>query len=335
MIKKILAIFTRDLRVNLKDFLTLYIIVVPLIFGLLINIFTPGINDTTIKIALLEGENSGQENYFRRFSHVELLEDIEGIESRVMERDHIVGIVREGEDYYIIAQGNEPKQVIDFAKTLNSFYALGLDVEDSNTNIVEMGRSIPPLKKTMVNTSILFISILGGMLIAMNIVEEKVDNTISAINLTTISKNQYILGKSAIGVIFSIFGSLVLLLITGFRDVNFFQLITIVFVTTILSILIGFLQGLNNKDIIGAAGSIKLLFIPLMAAVVTIELLGEKWQKFFYWNPFYFAYRGNGLVLGKGGTWTEILINAALVLMISLLVYIALIPRIKKGLERS
>lgn len=333
MFKKIWTIFRRDLKVNLKDFVSLYILVIPIILAIGINIFTPGINDTTVNLALIEGKNEEQVEYFKEFANVELLEDEEEIEERVEGRDSIIGVIPEGEGYYLMAQGNEDESTLEYAKLLNSLYQLDIGMEDSNGKLIEFGRSIPPLKKTLVNSSILLVSILGGMLIALNIVEEKVDNTISAINLTPTSRRTFVLGKSVIGVLLAVLGAIALVFITGLGGINLLQLILILFVTSLLSVLVGFIQGLNNEDVISAAASIKLLFLPMIAGVLAIELLGDKWQKFFYWNPFYWAYKGNDMVLSSTGTWGQILLYSGLVLLISGIVYIFLAPKIRKGLE--
>lgn len=333
MIKKIWAIFMRDLKVNMRDFISLYIIMVPLLFGIVINIFTPGINDTTVNLALLKGENPDQISYFKDFAKVELFDDVDDIKERVEKRDNIVGIIPKEDGYYIMTQGNEPDSVVEYAKMLNAFYQLGVKIEDTSAEIIEFGRDVPPLKKTLVNGSMLFISVLGGMLIALNIIEEKVDRTISAINLTPITRKSYILGKSIIGLLFSIFGSVAMLLITGFRDINLLQILVLIFVSSLLSMLVGFVQGINNDDVISAAGSMKLLFLPLIVSVVAIEILSDKWQKFFYWSPFYWAYKGNDLVLSQNASWQQILLYSAIVFSICAVVYVFLAPRIRKGLE--
>jgi ABC-type multidrug transport system permease subunit len=333
MLKRIWIIFTRDLKVNLKDFMSLYIMAVPILFAVLINIFTPGITDTTVSLALVAGQNESQVAYFEQFAKVELFDNVDDIKTRVEERDAMIGIIPENNGYYIMIQGDEPTGIVDYAKLLNSFYELDISLEDSNSQLVEFGRVVPPLKKILVNLSILFISILGGMLIALNIVEEKVDNTISAINLTPTSRIAFILGKSVVGVMLSVFGSVALVLITGFGSINMLQLLVVILVSSILSVLVGFIQGLTNKDIIGAAGSIKLLFLPLIAGVLAIEMLSDKWQKFFYWNPFYWAYKGNNLVLSQSGSWQEILFYSGIVLLLSGVVYAYLAPKIRKGLE--
>lgn len=333
MFKRIWTIFKRDLKVNSKDFISLYILVVPILFAVLINLFTPGINETTINLALIEGENEEQIEYLQQFAKVELFKDEAEVKQRVEKRDAMIGIIPKDNSYYLMTQGDEPEGIVDYARLLNSFYELDINMEDSNGELIELGRDIPPLKKILVNTSILFISILGGMLIALNIVEEKVDKTLSAINLTPTSRATFILGKSVMGIFLSIFGSIAIIFITGFRDVNILQLLLVVFVTSLLSILVGFIQGLTNKDIISAAGSIKLLFLPLIAGVLAIEMLGDKWQKFFYWNPFYWGYKGNDITLSQSGTWGQILIYSGIVLFLSTIVYIFLGPKIRKGLE--
>jgi len=333
MLNKIWIIFKRDLKVNSKDFISLYILVVPILFAVLINVFSPGINDTTVDLALIKGENTVQVEYLEQFAKIELFENTAEIKDRVEKRDAIIGIVPENDGYYLMTQGDEPEGVVDYAKLLTSFYELDMNVEDSTSEIIEFGRTVPPLKKILVNISILFISILAGMLIALNIVEEKVENTLSAINVTPTSRSTFILGKSVTGVAFTLFGSIALIMLTGFSEINLVQLLLILLVTSLLSIIVGFIQGVTNKDIMSAAGSIKLLFLPLIAGVLAIEMLGDKWQKFFYWNPFYWAYKGNDIILSQTGTWGKIFMYAGIVLLLSSIIYLLLAPKIRRGLK--
>ncbi|GEK91826.1 ABC transporter permease [Alkalibacterium kapii] len=333
MLKKIWTIFKRDLKVNVKDFISLYILIMPILFGVLINIFTPGINDTTVNLALLEGENKEQITYLKQFADIEVFESENEIRNRVEGRDSIIGIIPEDDAYYLLTQGNESEAVIDYAKLLNGLYESDINAKDTNAELIELGQTVPPLKKSLVNVAILFISILGGMLIALNMVEEKVDNTLSAINVTPTSRTTFILGKSVMGVLLTIFGTAAIILIIGFGGINILQMILIILVTSLLSVLVGFIQGVTNKDIISAAGSIKMLFLPLIAGVLAIEILTDKWQPFFYWDPFYWAYKGTDMILSESGTWTQILSYSGIVLVLCGIVYAVLAPRIRKGLE--
>lgn len=333
MLRKIWIIFMRDLKVNMRNFLTLYIILFPVIFAIGINLLTPSINETTVEIALIDNENIEMQEYLEDFAKVELFKDEDAVIYRVEKRDNIVGILPEGDGNYILSQGNEPQNIIDFAKMLKTFYELDAKVENTNATITEFGETVPPLKSMLVNITLIFISVLGGMLIALNIVEEKVDNTISAINVSPVSRNMFILGKSMIGITYAIFGSIAVLIITGFGNVNVGQVLVAIFACSLLSLMIGFIQGLKSDDVMTAAGSVKLLFLPLGAAIAAIELLSDKWQVLFYWIPFYWTYKGNNAVLSYDATWLQILLYTGIVVVLCGVVYLVLAPKIRKGLE--
>ena len=332
MLSKILSIFMRDIRVNIRDFIALYILLIPIIFAVGIQLLAPSVNDTTVRLALLESDDPAKAEYLEQFASVELFADMEALTARVEKRDHIVAILTEGDTSYILTQGNEPESVTDFAKMLNSFHALGLDVAETTAEFKSFGRTESPLKKMLVNISLLFVSVLTGMMISLNIVEEKMDNTISAINISPISRVGFILGKSMMGLFLAVYGSIALVWITGYGDVNFGQMLLAIFAVTLLSLVVGFIQGIANNDVMNAAAGMKMMFLPVGAAVAAVELLSDKWQILFYWVPFYWTYRGNDAILSYSATWPQIISYTAIVLALSGIVYYFLAPKIQKGL---
>ena len=333
MFKKIWTIFRRDVKVSIRDYFSVLLWVYPIALALVINIFVPSVNDTTVNLALIENQNPAQIAYLEQFAKVELFEDIESIERRVEKRDDILGIVPDGDKYYIMSQGDELEIMTDYAKMLNSFYEMNVQLEDTNAELIEFGVEESPLKKILANMVILMLSIMGGMLIALNIIEEKMDKTIRAVNVSPISRNGFIIGKSMVALSLSFIGALAILFITGFVDVNLGQMLLMVGASSIISLLIGFIQGINNDDIMSAAASIKILFMPLAASVAGIELLADKWHFLLYWSPFYWTYKGYDAVLSYNATWPQILLYTGMTLALSALVYIYLAPKIKKGLQ--
>ena len=333
MLKRIWTIFIRDLTVNMREFMTLFMMVIPLLLAVGINFLSPSINDTSVNLALIENENPEQADYFDDFAHIGLFGDVQRVEDRVMSRDDVVGILPKDNGYYIMTQGNEPESVLEYAKLLNVLYESDIRLEDAHSEIIEFGRTVPPLKKILVNTLLLMISMLAGMLIAMNILEEKVDQTVSAINVTPTSRRAFILGKGLTGMTVALFSSIACLLITGFYNINLGQAALVVFSTTILSLLIGFIQGLNSNDAMEAAGSVKLMFLPMAGSIAGYEFVTGNWQIFFYWSPFYWAYRANDMILSKSGSWPQLILYVGIILAICGLVYALLAPRIIKGLQ--
>jgi ABC-type multidrug transport system permease subunit len=332
MLRKIWTIFIRDLKVNTRDFLALYILLAPFIFGFGINALAPSVNDSTVNLAMLEIDDPGKVEYLEQYGKVELFQDLDALTARVEKRDNIIGILPEGEGSYILAQGNEPEDVTDFAKLLNSYHQLGLSVDQTTTEFESFGRTEPPLKKMLVNISLLFTAVLGGMMISINIVEEKMDNTISAVNVSPISRVGFILGKSMMGIFLAVYGSIALLWITGYGDVNVWQMMLAILGVTLLSLVVGFVEGVVNDDVMNAAAGIKMLFLPVAAAVAAVELLSDKWQILFYWVPFYWSYKGNEAILSYSATWTQVIGYTVIVLALSGVVYAFLAPKIKTGL---
>lgn len=333
MLKRIWFIFIRDIRINLREFMTIYMLVIPLILAVGINFLTPSINDTSVNLALVEGENQEQARYFDDFAHVELMAGREEVERRVGERDDVVGVLPDGGSYYILTQGNEAESVVEYAKLLNVLYESDIQLEDARSEIVEFGRTVPPVKKMLVNMLLLLITMLAGMLISINILEEKVDQTVAAINVTPTSRRAFIMGKGLTGIFVAIVSSIAVIFITGFYSVNLGQAALVVLAVTMISLIIGFLQGLNSDDFMEAAGSVKLLLLPLAGSIAGYEFVKGNWQIFFYWSPFYWAYRANDMILSQSGTWLQLILYVVIIAAICSIIYALLAPRIIKGLQ--
>jgi len=335
MLKKTLTIFGRDLNVSYRDFMSLFMIFIPIILAIAVNFFAPGIEDTTVNLAFIEGENKEAVAYLEDFAKITVYDDYEALEKRVLKRDNILGIVGEGEDAYILAQGNEPEEVVQFAKLLKTYFEFDRQIEDSTALIKDFGVKVPPTKMLWANMGILLTSLLAGMLISLNIVEEKMDNTISAINVAPISRTAWIFGKSIMGILVSLVGCTAMVLIMGLAGrVNFAQLLIFVFISTLISIMIGFLEGVNSDDVMTAVASTKMVMLPLAASVAGYEFLAAKWQWTLYWSPFYWVYRGNLGILNGDLSWLTLLLYSGIILAIAALVFAYTAPRIRKGLEQ-
>lgn len=333
MIKKIFLIFRRDFLSSTRDAMAMYIMIMPLVLALAITLFAPGLNDTTVNIAMLESDTAQHIEYMQQFAKVELFNDLDELERRVNKRDDIVAIAPKGDEYEIILQGNEADIVEEYAVMLNTFYELGSTKQDTTAQLLSFGRTVPPLKTKLVNMVISMTVMLAGMLIAISIVEEKSDNTINAVNVTPISQTGFIIGKSLLGGVVSLLGIIGGVLIAGFYDINWFMIVLVGVTSMVLSLLIGFLQGINSEDIIEAASGVKILMLPIAGSIAGAELLSDKWQWTMYWSPFYWAYRANNMILSKTADWGTVILCTGMVIALSALVYIISIPKIRKGLS--
>lgn len=335
MFKKMLIIFSRDAKVSIRDFMSLFMIFIPIIIAIGVNFFAPSIEDTTVNLAFIEGENTEAVAYLEDFAKISEYKDFDALKARVAKRDNIIGITGNGEDAYILIQGNEPEEVVTFAKLLKTYFEYDRQIEDTTTKIIDFGVKIPPTKMLWANMGILLTSLLAGMLISLNIVEEKMDNTISAINVAPISRKAWIFGKSIMGILVALIGCTAMVLIMGLGGrVNFAQLLIFVFVSSLISIMIGFLEGVKSDDVMTAVASTKMVMLPLAASVAGYEFLAAKWQWTMYWSPFYWVYKGNLGILAGDLSWLQLLLYSGIILAIAALVFAYTAPRIRKGLEQ-
>ncbi|MFC1972462.1 ABC transporter permease [Chloroflexota bacterium] len=333
MIKKIFAVFQRDLISSRRDAMAMYIMVVPLLLAVGITLFASGLNDTTVKLAMLKSDDTEHIEYMEQFAKVELFNDMDELERRVEKRDDIVAIAPTVKSYEIILQGNESEMVEEYAVQLNTLYELGATEEETMAQLISFGRTVPPLKTMLVVIVISMTIVLAGMLISMTIVEEKAENTINAINVTPISQTGFVVGKSLLGGVAAMMGIIGAVLITGFYDINWFMIVLVGLTSMFLSFIIGFLQGLSSSDVVEAAGNVKMIFLPIAGSIVGYELLAENWQWTMYWSPFYWAYKANILILSRTADWGTVLLCTGMVVGLSLIVYFAALPKLRKGLS--
>ena len=335
MFRKLLLIFTRDLKVSLRDFMSLFIILFPFVLAIVVNFLAPGIEDTMVNIALQRDENPGMAEYLDDYAHVSFYTDRTAMEERILARDNVVGIVGQGKTAVILTQGNEPEAVVDYARLLKTFFEYGRSAADTTAEIRDFGVKTPPIKMLWANMGILLMTALAGMLVSLNIVEEKMDNTISAINVTPISRFAWIFGKCLMGLLLALLGSVILVYFMGVAGhVNFAQLLVLVFAASLISIMIGLLQGLNSDDVMMAVATTKIIMLPLAASVAGYEFLAEKWHWVLYWSPFYWVYKGTIAILNGDMTWGNLALTCGVILVLTAAVFAVTAPRIRQGLEQ-
>ena len=333
MIQKILRVLQKDFKTSRRDFMAAYIIIAPILIAIAIAVFTPGLNDTTVNLAMLESDDASHIEYMEQFAKVELFESVADMEARVEKRDDIAALVPVGESYEIVVQGNEPEAVPGYTKVLEALYQLGATKEETTAELMSFGHTVPPLKTMFVNMMISMTVMLAGMLIAISIVEEKTENTINAVNVTPLTQTGFVIGKSLFGGLTALAGIVIGLFITGYGDINWIMIILVGLSSMILSLVVGFIQGLTSDDLMEAASNVKMLFLPIAGSIAGYELLADKWQWTMYWSPFYWSYKANLLILSKTADWPTVLLCTGMVIALSLVVYFLARPKIREGLS--
>lgn len=332
MLKKIFAVVSRDFKSGTRDFIIGYIMIAPFILVLILKLLIPGVGSTAVKFAVDNSINSDIAAYLKNYGKVEKLSSYEQVEKRVSKTDDIFGISRKNDKYDIVLQGNEGEEAHELVEYLLFSYE-NKDVKlPVKIKITDIGWKLSPLKQQGANVLVVFITVFGGMVIALSLVEEKQYKTLPAVNVSAISKFEYIIGKGLTGFIMPIVHSFGILLILGFSSINYLMVTIVVVCTALISIIIGFVIGVLNDNTLNAISSMKTTFIPILASVFGAIFLPEKWLFTLYWSPFYWAYKSIDAIILKKAVWSNIILNCSLIILITAVVFCILSKKIKRGL---
>lgn len=331
---KWLKILLKDGKIATRDMLLVYILVIPIIFAVVIRMFSAGIADSAVKIAMLSDEPPDLIAYMDDIAQVELFKSRRDLEARILKRDDVPGLVSNGGDFEIMTEGNEDHDVIDTVKTLAALYEVGSVRTDTTATISSFGKTVPKTRTMLAGVLLQLIVMLSGMVIAVGTVDEKSSGTINAVRVSPVSLPGFICGKCSFGVIAGLFGIFFSLAILGYTHVNPGMLLLIAISIMVLSGAAGLLQGVLSSDDIEAAAGMKLMLLPMAAAILVYQLCGEQWQWTMYWNPFYWAFKASDRILSKEATWPDVISWTSLALAISILFCIAQRKGIDRGLKK-
>ncbi|QSX08844.1 ABC transporter permease [Alkalibacter rhizosphaerae] len=333
--KKILAIVRRDVKSGTRDWLILYLSIAPILFALVIKALIPGVESSTLNVVLLEDVDKELSGYVENYAEVEYVDSMEAMEERVLRMDDIYGVTEgESEVYRIIRQGNEVGDTHEVLSMLLDQLAYEEPVEmPVDVRFSDVGWEMSPLKLYGGNMIILFTTVLGGMLILLNLVEEKMSNTISAVNVSPVTRVEFVIGKGMLGFLLALLGSLAVVWILNFGAIRYDMLLVSLISIAFISVIIGFSIGVVHNEPIAAIASMKVTFVPVLASVFGAMYLPDKWQFVLYWSPFYWAYDSIRDILLQTADWPQVLRNSLLILVLTSLVFLALRKRISQGLR--
>ncbi len=333
--KKAFSVLQRDLKLAVKDPLSLIVILAPLIVALVISWMSPGISETTVNFAVDASLGQSVVDTLENYASVETLDGADAVRERVLRRDEVFGLIPGDSGPVLVRQGNESETSLSMAKLLGAIAQTGTaeQVQGDHFGFLSFRDETSPLKRALSISMLLMISVFTAMLISLGLVDEKTDQTIKAANVTPMPQWLYVIAKSFIGVTALLISSVVALLILGMTAINWGQILLMIVASALISIIVAFVIGLASSDYIEASGSVKMLMLPMIASVVVYELVDPAWHWTVWWSPFYWAYRGITEIIQGTSQWGSTLLYAAIIALISAGVYTLSLKSIRKSLQ--
>lgn len=332
--KKMLAIISRDIKSGTRDWLIIYLSLASLLIALILRTLIPGLSSSSLSVVMLDNADSKLVDILSERATILLVDSQEALEERILRLDDVYGVIEQSDGTYkIINQGNEALPMNDTLRYMINAYSGQSVTLPFEVAFSDIGWMMSPLKLEGGSLLIIFTTVFGGMLILLNLVEEKMSNTLSAINVSPISRTQFVVGKGLLGFMIPIFGGFGSALILGFTEIDFLMYFVSVVSISLISIIIGFSIGVVNNEPISAIASMKIVFVPILASIFGAMFLSDQWQFVLYWSPFYWAYDSIHAILLDEATWGQILRNSGLIILLTGLVFLGLRKRIQNGLN--
>ncbi len=315
MWRRVYSLMRRDLRSQTRDYMLLLMFMAPFLLALVLRAFLPSVGAASINLVV--SGDLGQDMITRldEYASVEVVADREAVERRVGQLDDVAGIVRDGETYLIILEGNESEATAELPGLVLADIQAGGVVAIGQR---ELGRHESPLKPFAVSFVPLMGVMVGGLLIGFSVIEEKEDNVIAAISVSPMSRFEYVAGRSLIGVMTGLVLSIPPIYVLGAGGFDVAQVVVVTLGATLIGVILGLYIGSVATNQIEGIGVLKLAALPFTIGPLLVFLLAEKWHWTLMWIPTYWTVRGYKAIFMDGLGWSEVLRLAATGLGVSL-----------------
>ncbi len=329
---RIISIFQRDFKSSLREYILLYMMLGPLLLAVGFSLIIPSTESASLQFALESNLDQPIIDEFNKYGNVFLFETRDEIKNRVNEIDDIAGIARDEEgNLYVILEGNEthdtevvPQKIIRELEGVN----------DANIGYKIRNVGITKSPISIIGSAALMITaiILGGIIIGFNIIEEKESGTIRALNVTTMNKFEFIIGKSLLGFVLPVAQVFIILWLLKISNVNHLMVLVIVLAGTVTSSVLGFLIGVISDNQIAGVMNMKLIYLATAASIVGAMILPKESQIFLYLLPTYWIFVGFRDIVSNTATWHHIFVNLSWILGMTFVLFMVIRKRIIRGL---
>lgn len=328
--KRITNLFLHDMHIALRDFMLAYILLAPIILAFLIRLFVPTVEDAPFTFALHKSVEAELKQIFEDYGTVEVYDELSQVEERVKGLGDIEGLYRQSEgEYVIIQEGNEKEMLISYI--LEDYYY----DEDFNMDIItsDIGYSLSPIASIGSISVIITAILLSGMFIGLSIIEDKEQKTLAALNVTPMSKSEYIIGKSSLGLFLSIINTLLVLWIFNLMNINIYQVMLLSITSYGLALVFGFFMGVTSSNQTEGIATAKIFFFIISISIIGALLIPDRFQFFLYWSPYYWSFIGLMDVVTEVASWTEVISYSCIILGLTALFFFGMKNKIVRGLN--
>jgi ABC-2 type transport system permease protein len=331
MVKRILNLLHQDWTNALRDNILLYMLIAPILLAVGARFLLPSLNENQYTFAVQADMDPQLMERLNQIGKLEVLETPALVNERVLRSDDVPGLVMVNGKPTLVMEGNEGEE----ARILQTVFEQALSGESvaefTLTQASTGNKSL--LKEYGAIIFILMNTLLGSLMMAFNIIEDKESKAMRALGVSPLSMLELTIARG----LFALGISLVMVLISTTlllgTQINYGLLVIGFFFSIALPILSGYLIGGAADSQLKAIAILKFYFLIYLSLPVITLFIPQASHKYFYWLPNYWMWHtfeqlfiGN---LGGPGFWLSGLIT----LSSSLLLVVIVFPFLRKQLK--
>jgi len=331
MIKRVVNFVLKDYTNAMRNNIVIYGALFPILLAVVLTFFLPGMQGMKLTLALDSSSEPEVIEGWRKYARVELFDSREEIENRVEKPDDVAGIVRQGNEYVILLEGNEAGDSREIASILqDAVLSGGLEARYTHESLEKTNSGLREISASLILlTSVL----IAGFVIGFNIVDEKETKAIKALGVSPLKMYEFITSHTVVCIISSIILAVISSLIFAGTSVSYPDILLSIICSTGIGLLLGFLIGGFADNLISAIAVVKVLMLFFVTVPIASLFVPRGLQWVFYLFPHYWAFTAYRNIFGASGLTAGLALSNIMALVTSVVILAALIPTLKKRLN--
>ena len=347
--KQFVEMVIMDIKMTYKSFMSLFLLIIPLVILLVLKGFLPSVEDTTETIAVVtEGPLAVQEEMVKtlgRIADVKKYATLEEVKKKMNgygsaeglywdpERDQYVSLVErtlKGNTSFstasrIIRQALLKKEFPGEERATSFYSHVPEELKDRS--------EIPPVASMGGAVFIVYLLIIMGFVIGLSIVTDKEYGTNKAIRVSPVTKAEYFFGRVVHPVLIILVYTIICLLLLRLMEVNILQVYVIVIASLLTTLFFGLvLGGLAHNETEGIGYGKMLGMVSLLSLLGGI-LMPDNWKWVVYWVPLYWIFDNLQDVFTHVSTWASVFWKSGVIIGTTLVYFFLLRKKLLKGLS--
>ena len=297
----------------IRDNIILYMLIAPILLAIGARVVLPSVNQAQYTFAVQAGLESGVIDKIDSIANIEFFPDQISVKERVLRSDDVPGVILQDNQLELIMEGNEGGEA-DILRSVFEQVLVGDPVSSITFTRSEGMRSL--VKEYTAMLFIMVGSLLGALVMAFNIIEDKESNALRALGVSPLSMLELTLARGLFALILSLAIILAATLIIMGTTINY-GLMLIGFLFSIgLPILTGYAIGGFADSQLKAIAILKFYMLIYLTIPAVSIFVPRSWHWLFYglpnywmWHTFENVFIGN---LGGPGFWWSGIITIGL-----------------------